>query len=318
MKINPATGAIIWKTFVPASNVNPTSQGLTRIEAYHGTNDVIAMAFNLGLCRIDDTGMQQWYTAVGGSSVAPPTDNRRMFDVDASGRIICLNSAGTAMQQLNGSGSTVWTRASFIPSSIRSKSAYSLVGVASGISFVIKKIDNTTGMDSTTSATVFGIAPKIQAINTTDDSFLENENLGPRRRDNSLAIVSTPAWTPESTRFGANGYADAEASNNRARATDGAGTTLWALTGIAGATFSGSLLDCCSDASYSYESVGYYFSGTQMTGTSGLKFNIFKTDINGSLLWTQQYGASPASTTVSGLCLSDDGYLYAAGGYNPS
>jgi len=90
------------------------------------------------------------------------------------------------------------------------------------------------------------------------------------------------------------------------------------LTGIGGTFFGSTLFDCCTDGTYGYDSVSYYFAGSQLTGTGGLKFNIFKTDVNGSLLWTQQYGAAPYSTTVYGVCLSDDGYLYAAGGYNPS
>lgn len=317
MKINPATGAIIWKAFVPADNSNPTGQQLVRCEAYHGTNDIIVMAYTVGLCRVDSTGSQQWYKSVNGNSVLPPSNMSRPFDVDGAGRIICLNMTG-GTQALDGSSSVLWTRASFAPTSFRCGSNYTYTGVGVGLgSFVVKKLDNTSsGTDIWTSATVFS-NPTIRAINSINDYFIDTDSLN-RIRDNSGAPFSTLAWSPESTRFGPNGYADAEASAQRARATDGSGNTLWSLTGIGGTLFGSTLYDCCTDGAYGYGSVGYYFAGAQLTGTGGTKFNIFKTDISGNLLWTQQYGASPNSTTVSGLCLSDDGYLYAAGGYNPS
>lgn len=305
-KIHPATGAIIWRALVPGNGIgNPNAY---RIEPLRGTNDVIVEIGNTGggtLCRVDSTGVQQWWlSGYGDGSMAG-----RTFGVSSGGTIVAKYNTGNTVRGLNGSGSTVWTT-TFVGTvgGCCAAGSYAIVSERPGITYFNR-------LTASSGAVAWRLAHSgsIHAIDSSN-GFIDLNSGGfagtvGRYDSNTNALLASAANGDVSASSGGSGYAFG--SLNAVRGT--LGTSLasnFFLSSVSGASLSGrGGGPNCVDASR------YYFGTSQLTGTGGVHFNLYAVTSSGSLVWIQKWGGVGYSGSVHGLCISDDGYLYASGNY---
>lgn len=319
VKLNAFTGAKIWGVQVPGLGISPQAAG--RVEALHGTNDVIVEIGDGSLCRVDSTGSQQWFYSRGffGSAIG----GTRSFGSDGT-RIVAANLSGPPVSAgsiygINYSGSNIWTNTFASGLTTPISVAVGATTNVFGTQLKLVKLNNSTG------TTVFSTGSGTQtitAIDSNDDIIDAHEPLNSHVTKLSSAtgaLLATGAFTQSNTtRFGAAGNSFISSNFSTCSGTNGTSLTqVFSTNTVAGATFSTGVFDTCNGLGTGY-ATRYYFAGQQQTGSGGVIFNIFCLDGSGSPVWVQRYSSgNPGLDTVQGLCLSDDGYLYAAGGLTP-
>lgn len=310
VKLNAATGAKIWAVKVPGFGLTSVVN-CGRVEALHGTNDVLVEVDDGAFCRIDSTGSQVWsYTGHnyhGGLA-------RRSFGSDGTNiiasNITVLSSPGS-IYGINYSGTNIWTN-SFGSSTLTPTSiAVGAVGSVYETPARTTKINNSTGVTIWNNTANSG--GNIMAIDSNDDSIgVGGISLVTKIASATGNTVATATFGANVARSGAAGYSFITGGLTAISGTAGTSLTrIFNTTTIGGATLA-SLQDTCNTTGQ------YFFAGAQQTGTGGVIFNIFCVDASGTLLWTQRYSSGTSGTDqVVGLCLSDDGFIYAAGGLSP-
>lgn len=312
LKIDPSTGAIVWSTLVPG----PPSGGMPNPDAYRvcalkGTNDVMVSNGYQTLSRVDSTGSQVWHY----DSLSPGYGN--IFAVDGTNSaIIAIGNAfggGDTISGLSYSGSVNWsgttTSLDFPGGSSFDGVACGggkFVGSAGGAQFgattapsVLWGFDTSfTGFgDGVSGAGLFLARAGVMAMDS-GGGFVDSV----AKYDAATGILISSATLPNA-QFGAGGYTSV--FSGTFLGTGGTGVTpSTTVTSISGHALA-SLRDSCSESG-----PNYYFTGALISGIG----DIFKVDASGSLIWAQTYNTIGAAT-ATGMCISDDGYLYVAGTY---
>lgn len=302
MKLNPATGAVVWRAFVPGNGVG--TPGIGQIEALHGTNDIVARVDNTGgstLCRVDSTGVQQWFltgypTAGGGPN---------QFGVSSAGAIVARLATGNDVRGLNGSGATLWTT-TFVGTvlNVCVNGTYAIVGENTGPSW-------SNRITASSGAVAWRLASVGPYVVDNANGFLSLSGGSLARFDSTTngLLASTPGAPPSSFSFGGSGYS--LGSTNSVRGTAGTSlTSAFFLSSISGASLTGKGNGPnCNDSSR------YYFGTSELTGTGSVKFNIYAVNSSGTLVWIQKWGGTGFVGSVFGMCVADDGFIYASGNY---
>lgn len=312
-KINPSTGAIVWKSLIvgDGSLSNPS---VFKVEPLRGTNDMLVSVQQYSstytsLCRVDSTGAMLWHY----DYLARNFPGTRDFGSDGSN--IVLRKSGSVTDQIIGldySGSFRWSANALDHFGNVLVSPYGAVTYNTGAGGGDTRVYNsTTGAISALLSTSFAY-PSPTCINQATGVCLIP---GTPATFYDSSLVSTfsrnmGAFSPDPSRWGGAGITAAKTSN--AYLFDSTLATVFNVTSIAGSPIN--VIDCDNDAS------GCYFCGQHQLSS---QINVFKLTTAGAFVWGAcQFGIGLFSTVCNGLALSDGSYgyggsqyLYAGGAY---
>lgn len=323
MKLDPTTGAIIWKKKISFDGTLPKPI-IQRVEPLRGTNDVLVSSTITSsfseLARVSSSGTQAWYykSAVG-YSLSQPTDiptfttpRPRYFGSDGSNIVFQTNTSSSTnckSAALDYTGAILYVNLA-LNTNVTDIVVSSIGAQFANIFSTAPKTELHAAATGTLISSKVGAARPV-AVNQTTGIFLGQAGTSSSLY-NSLAAyailaTSTILGSPAAFRWCPAGIVSCGGTGNSLVSN----TTLlaqWIQSTVLGSACAS--IDCDADTT------GAYFAGLPVT-TSHI--NVYKRSLSysgGTVIWAQNltFDATVTPSKILCCCLSDDGYLYVGGG----
>lgn len=317
-KVDPTTGAIIWKKKVPG-NGTVSGPRIYGVRPLRGTTDILCFveAFDVSLgapyetlCRVDDTGSQVW-------SIENFTPGNDLFDVggaasmnvDSDGTNICYNGSVSWNYSGVNNFTFIGSGGAHLQSPVCGLSPFGLISsvVTSGVlTPKLQTVDAATGAVIVAGTTNYLSSRAPVAVDQSTGNFLLSDGAAPKLISSATQIVLS---TFSGFSVGVGRWSDGGIAFI---SVPGANVVYGVRDpGSLAAVWSNTVAPTIAPTSTDRDATGSYFGGIKQTGG----YAVYKYDDTGAFKWGNCLFGSGGAGSCNGVAVADDGYVYAGGDF---